>query len=710
MKSFLPRSACLVFTLFLLLVLLWACAHYQGDGSVTTIIATSEAFKSFDGEYENTTYFKTHKPESIAVLPFSSLEQKPFTVESKGQHPEDIVRRGLYNHISSLPFKDMELFQTDTRLKNANLLTTEAYKELILSNPNKLKSLLGVDAVVTGDVTHFDRYYAGIYSQVAVGCEVHMWDLTTGKLLWRAKHVSRAHAGGLSLNPLGLLLSAAASVWNMRATEMLSQTDEVFREIVSTIELPEGALITQQPPPSIDLFAAMRVDRPFVAGKDIAFRLVGDPDCKAYVDLGSYKSAIRLTPVPAAEKQVIAGELMSQLRGRYQDSGQELSEELASEMQSGLASREIYEGSYTVEPGEERYGLVSKAYLVNSLGDQGTRVDVANLIDIDANPPGVPSALAPQALNHKIKLNWEANPEKDLKGYELWTSRSPISGFSLAKFSEANRHLLEDQPNFDAIYIKVRAVDQADNTGPFSLTVSAVPLPETNLYDLPQPDTALGGNLATSHLLVREKSPYEVTADLHIKDGAILYLEPGVQVHFSAGTALIVDGGGLVAYGEQARPVWFLPMSLQAPPGAWEGLILNDSSQVRLRHINVVHAANGITIQDSSPEIYAATIRGCSQSGLYLKSNAKPEIICTTLADNGGQGGLVIEGEGVAPRVRQSIWTHNEPFHVQSYTPTLIDLRENYWGAPVPNPDLFLGNVTWEPALSAPPSNCSPEH
>jgi len=167
----------LMAVLLVLAGVFFGCAHYQGDGSMTTIIATSEAFKSFDGEYENTDYFKKHKPESIAVLPFSSLDEKPFTMESGFEPPENVVRRGLYNHISSLPFKDMEIFQTDTRLKNAGLLKTETISELIKTNPKKLKSILGVDAVVTGDVTHFDRIYAGVYSQVAVGCEVKMWDL-----------------------------------------------------------------------------------------------------------------------------------------------------------------------------------------------------------------------------------------------------------------------------------------------------------------------------------------------------------------------------------------------------------------------------------------------------------------------------------------------------------------------------------------------------
>jgi hypothetical protein len=684
----------------------FGCAHYQGDGSMTTIIATSEAFKSFDGEYENTDYFKKHKPESIAVLPFSSLDEKAFTLESGFEHPEDVVRRGLYNHISSLPFKDMEIFQTDTRLKNADLLKTEMINELIKTNPKKLKSILGVDAVVTGDVTHFDRIYAGVYSQVAVGCEVKMWDLNNGNLLWRAKHVSRAHAGGLSLNPIGMLLSAVASIWNMRDTEMLSQTDETFREIVSTIDMPTTGLVVQQAPPHIDFFSAMQTGHPFTAGQELSFRMVGDPGSKAYVDLGDYRSAIRLDPVSPAKKQIISEEIMTSIYEKYKASEQDLTDELAAELKKEFASREIYEGVYVISPGEERYGLTSKAYLVNSLGDQGTRIDVAHTIDIDANPPEAPAGLTSQGLNHKINLSWTSNSETDLKGYQIWASQSPISGYHLVKLSEKNELFLEDLSNFDPVYIKVRAIDQADNTGPFTPQVSSVPLPVTGLHDLPQPDAALGGVIDTSVLLVRVKSPYEISADLYVKPGATLYSEPGVEIRFAPDTTLVIAGGSFVAYGEKTRPVRLVPSTLNAPPGSWKGLVLDRAARVRLNSVIILKATIGMTVIDSAPEIVAATISECSQAGLSLKSNARPNITCSTLESNGGQGALVIEGEGVSPLIRQSNFIHNEPFQVQNYAPMAVDLRENYWGNPVPDKNQFLGDILWEPALSAPVAAC----
>ena len=706
MKNTHIRYIHLMTALLILAGVFFGCAHYQGDGSMTTIIATSEAFKSFDGEYENTDYFKKHKPESIAVLPFSSLDEKAFTLESGFEHPEDVVRRGLYNHISSLSFKDMEIFQTDTRLKNADLLKTETINELIKTNPRKLKSILGVDAVVTGDVTHFDRIYAGVYSQVAVGCEVKMWDLTSGNLLWRAKHVSRAHAGGLSLNPIGILMSAVASIWNMRDTEMLSQTDETFREIVSTIDMPATGLVSQQAPPHIDFFSAMQTGQPFTAGQELSFRLVGDPGAKAYVDLGDYRSAIRLDPVSPVKKQIVSQELMTSIYDKYKASGQDLTDELAAELKKEFASREIYEGTYAILPGEERYGLTSKAYLVNSLGDQGTRIDVAHTIDIDANPPQTPAGLTSQGLNHKISLSWTSNSETDLKGYQIWMSQSPISGYHLVKLSEKNELFLENLSNFDPVYIKVRAVDQADNAGPFTPQVSSVPLPVNGLHDLPQPDAALGGVIDTSVLLVRIKSPFEISADLYVKPGATLYSEPGVEIRFAPDTTLVIAGGSFVAYGEKTRPVRLVPSTLNAPSGSWKGLMLDRAARVHLNSVTILKAAIGMTVIDSAPEIVAATISDCSQAGLSLKSNARPNITCSTLESNGGQGALVIEGEGVSPLIRQSNFIHNEPFQVQNYAPMAVDLRENFWGNSVPDKNRFLGDILWEPALPAPVAAC----
>ena len=56
---------------FLTSAVFMGCAHVGTEtDKAIGIIATSEAFKSFKGEFENTEYYKKHKPKSLAVLPF----------------------------------------------------------------------------------------------------------------------------------------------------------------------------------------------------------------------------------------------------------------------------------------------------------------------------------------------------------------------------------------------------------------------------------------------------------------------------------------------------------------------------------------------------------------------------------------------------------------------------------------------------------------
>lgn len=689
------------------LILATGCAHVSTEKGSVGIIATSEAFKNFSGEFENTEHFLKHKPVSIAVLPFHYSGEKRLSIDYADEDPAKIIRRGMYNHISSLPFSDLEIFDIDKRLKNAGLKEVQQVRDLLAQNPKKLKSILGVDAVITGDVTHFDRFFLGIYSQIAVGCEVKLIDLKNGKLMWRAKQVSRAHAGGISISPIGLAMATVASVWNLRESEMLTQTDELFREIVSTIAIPESVMLAQPPVPGIDLFAALNTGKPFTVGQKVSFRIVGEPGCSAYVDLGDFKYGIPLVPVPAGVKLALHAEVLDVIKKNYQDTGHSLTPELIEAVRKELNTREIYEGHYMVEPMEESYGLLAKAYLVNAAGNRRTALDAVHTVDIDARPPEAPTGLTAESLDEKIRLRWQPNTEKDLAGYEIWSSPSPLSGYSMAARSEKNETVLSALPNFTRVYLQVRATDGADNAGGFSEHIEAVPLPEPGLYELPQPGPVLSGNVMEKILLVAEKNPYTVSSDVTVLPGGAVYLEPGVEVRFAPETALSIAGGDMMAYGRHDRPILFRSKTTGSEPGTWSGIVLDRAGRSTLKYVTIEGATTGLSITDSAPLIKAVTVKGCSQAGLHLKDNARPNISCSTFQINEGQGGMVIEGEGVSPVIRNNVFTDNSPFQVQSYTPLRIDLSNNYWGRSDPSPDWFLGNVVWQPALSVPTDFCA---
>jgi hypothetical protein len=547
----------------------------------------------------------------------------------------------------------------------------------------------------------------GIYSQVAVGCEVKMWDLNNGKLLWRAKQVARAHAGGLSINPIGLAMAAAASIWNIRATEMLSQTDDLFREIVSTIDLPDSYRFAQESAPRIDLFAVVNSGKAFTVGQKAAFRLIGSPGCSAYVDLEDFKSSIELTPVSSSVKKALRSDVVETVKKDYAQTGHDLTPDLIAAIEEGLGSREIYEGNYTVEPGEQAYGLMAKAYLVDPSGNQGTAIDAVHIIDIDSLPPQGARGLSAESLNRKVKLRWSPNTEKDLAKYEIWSSATPLSGYTLTATCEKSEAVIGQLNNFSKIYFRVRAVDKANNAGDFSKNQEAVPLPEPDLYNLSQPGPVLDGEINEKVLLVADKNPYTVRSDFRIVSGGVLYIEPGVEILFSPEASLTISGGELFAYGTHEKPVLFSAKTNRKEPGSWQGVVMENVKKSTVQHVTIEGAVTGLTVYNSSPSISSLTVSHCSQAGLYLKDRARPNITCSAFIANEGLGAVVIEGEGLAPVIRDNVFQDNYPFQIQSYTPLQIDLKGNYWGRGEPEANWFLGDVVWQPALDKPSSSCS---
>ncbi len=699
MKRFRLR---LFIPVLLLATLLGGCtALFEEPGP--TVIATSEAFKLFSGEYENTAWFARNKPRSIAVAPFAG-EDPGWTEVVQGMRPNHIVRRGFYNHVASLPFRDLELYDTDLRLKNAGLQDASAVLDLLQSNPRKLQSILGVDAVVTGEVTHFDRVFGGIYSQVAVGCEVKMWDLANGELLWRATHVSRAHAGGLSISPVGLAMAAVSAAWNLREVELLRQTDDLFREMVSTIELPESMRHTMLLRPNLDLFVCLNPEKIFTGGNRIAFRLIGDADSRASVDLGDYRHGIQLSPVAPAMRDTIWDQALEHIQVNYAQSGYEVTPALLASLRTELAQREIYEGAYTVMPGEEAHDLLARGHLVNAAGARATEVFVTNSIHIDANPPAAPQGLEATGLDRRIRLEWVPNTEADLGGYEIWQSTSPLSGYTRLQSTEVHHATLEGYHNFQTHYFQVRARDRAGNLSAFSASVAAMPIPDSQLAQLSRMDTSLGGVIQDKVLLARSHSPYTVKSDLIIEVGGGIYIEPGVELRFVPGTTLHARGGDLVIYGSLQQPVRF-----RAAAGVFGGVVIRGGHS-RLRHLSIENAQTGLRIRQAAPDLHGVVIQAATLVGLHLEEGARPVINCSHIRNSLGMGGLLIEGAGVAPRIRNSVFENNQPFQVQSYAPVQIDLRQNYWGTANPPDGWFLGNdLKWQPVLPEPPQECRRE-
>jgi hypothetical protein len=352
------------------------------------------------------------------------------------------------------------------------------------------------------------------------------------------------------------------------------------------------------------------------------------------------------------------------------------------------------------------YGLMAKSYLAGQSGSQATSLDPVHIIDIDARPPAAVNDLTFLSLDRRVELTWRHNVEADTTGYEVWASQTPFSGYALKQTMENNRAVVGRLENFEPSYVKVRAFDRAGNRGAFSDFTEIVALPEPDLYHLPQPGPMLGGDLFASVLLTEAKSPYTVQSTLKVKPEATLYAAPGVVIRFMPDTMLSVSGGSIAIYGSANKGVRLEPVSVDSPPGSWGGVVLDNSGHALFQHTRIKKAATGLTVSYSQPLITHMVITESSQAGLYLQDSARPNITCSVITDNQGQGGMVVAGAGIAPSIRNTTFQNNSPFDVQNYAPLALDLTNNYWGAANPDEGKLLGEILWMPRLELPPDIC----
>lgn len=168
-------------------------------------------------------------PRSMAVLPFVNL--------TDAEGIEDTVRIDFYRHLSTLPYRDIELSTVDMRLQQFGIPDQTALADVSV---RKLGRILGCDAVIFGSVFEFQRVFIGIYSTLSVGAAIHVWDTRTGRKIWSDRYTARDHEGGVPLSLLDIPMITLRSGWNLRDATKITAVDELARELTAGLPAPRS--------------------------------------------------------------------------------------------------------------------------------------------------------------------------------------------------------------------------------------------------------------------------------------------------------------------------------------------------------------------------------------------------------------------------------------------------------------------------------------
>lgn len=181
-----------------------------------------------DNHDEGQRVIVSNPPKSIAILPFGN--------QTDSKDINQFVRTTFYSHLCAKPYQDIELHEIDRKLKVHNLIKQDKLNQ---QSAKRLGRILGCDAVVIGKVTEYRRLYAGIYSQMAVGAAIDVWDTRSGKQIWSDAHTTRQHEGGIPLALTDIAMIGIRSGLNLTESEKVKTVDELSRYLTSRVPIPD---------------------------------------------------------------------------------------------------------------------------------------------------------------------------------------------------------------------------------------------------------------------------------------------------------------------------------------------------------------------------------------------------------------------------------------------------------------------------------------
>lgn len=169
-------------------------------------------------------------------------------------------------------------------------------------------------------------------------------------------------------------------------------------------------------------------------------------------------------------------------------------------------------------------------------------------------------------------------------------------------------------------------------------------------------------------------SPYIVQNDIVIGKGAILAIEPGVEIKFSASTSgavgsgpnLVVEGG-IRAVGSATAPIAFGP---EASGSLWGAIYFYNADSTNCLLQACMIKGGRIVCNNASPTITQSAIFG-AKSGVEVNSNSQPQITGNRITANGI--GIIILSDTANPVVTgNEIYNNNYGFYFKDFgTPTV---------------------------------------
>ncbi|HUO57661.1 MAG TPA: right-handed parallel beta-helix repeat-containing protein [bacterium] len=175
--------------------------------------------------------------------------------------------------------------------------------------------------------------------------------------------------------------------------------------------------------------------------------------------------------------------------------------------------------------------------------------------------------------------------------------------------------------------------------------------------------------IAVSTSWTKDNSPYVIQNDIVVSKGAVLTIDPGVEVQFSvapggkvgAGPNLVIQGG-LRAVGSAAAPITFGPAAVGS---LWGAIYFYGSDPANSVLQGCFIKGGRVVCNASSPTITQCAIYG-AKSGVEVAGNSQPQIVGNTITGN--NVGLILLADTASPVIsNNTIYNNNYGFYFKDF-------------------------------------------
>ncbi|MGH7906223.1 MAG: GNA1162 family protein [Candidatus Binataceae bacterium] len=186
-------------------------------------------------------------PQRIAVLPFTDygsanfvLDGVPVTWRNSEQRANwswtdsQRIRQSLDGYLAEREFTTNNLIAVDAVLRAHGI--TDA-KKLQAAPPEELGRWLGVDAVVYGNVRHYEGYYFFLVAAWRVGVDVKMVSTHNDEILVDSQGSRYDMSVSPAFDPIDIVLNSAGNVLHLRDINLARSEEETCREIAKRIPI-----------------------------------------------------------------------------------------------------------------------------------------------------------------------------------------------------------------------------------------------------------------------------------------------------------------------------------------------------------------------------------------------------------------------------------------------------------------------------------------